>query len=75
MTFSSRSPRRKLNRECYQQLHAGVLERDNWRCQVCGAMTHLEVHHVTFRSHGGDDSDENLVTLCTKCHSVFHGRH
>jgi hypothetical protein len=33
-------------------------------------------HHVTFRAHGGDDSDDNLVTLCTWCHleGVHRGR-
>jgi hypothetical protein len=25
-------------------------------------------HHLRFRSHGGDDSDENLTSLCTWCH-------
>jgi 5-methylcytosine-specific restriction protein A len=32
----------------------------------------LEVHHKDFRSKGGDDSEENLITLCAKCHSQVH---
>jgi hypothetical protein len=28
----------------------------------------LEVHHITFRSHLGDDTPENLIVLCTKHH-------
>ena len=33
-------------------------------------------HHVRFRALGGDDSDENLITLCTRCHldGVHGGR-
>jgi 5-methylcytosine-specific restriction endonuclease McrA len=51
-----------------------ILCRDGWRCQSCGAMTNLEVHHREFRSHSGDDSDENLITLCTACHATAHRR-
>jgi 5-methylcytosine-specific restriction endonuclease McrA len=39
-----------------------VLRRDGWRCQACGAMSNLEVHHKRFRSHSGHDSEENLIT-------------
>ncbi len=41
-----------------------VLRRDGWRCQLCGTMSNLEVHHKEFRSHSGDDSGQNLITLC-----------
>jgi HNH endonuclease len=27
-------------------------------------MQNLEVHHLGFRSCGGNDSEENLITLC-----------
>jgi 5-methylcytosine-specific restriction endonuclease McrA len=43
-----------------------------WRCQSCGTMSNLEVHHKQFRSHSGEDSEENLITLCTGCHSDMH---
>ena len=32
----------------------------------------LEIHHRKFRSQSGDDSEENLVTLCAKCHASIH---
>jgi 5-methylcytosine-specific restriction endonuclease McrA len=35
-------------------------------------MSNLEVHHKQFRSHSGDDSEENLITLCTACHAYLH---
>ncbi len=35
-------------------------------------MQHLQVHHVKFRSHPGDDSEENLITLCAECHQKVH---
>ena len=27
---------------------------------------------MEFRSRGGDDSEENLITLCADCHSRAH---
>ena len=67
-----KQPRLRLDADAYQQLCRRVLERDGWRCQGCGAMQHLQVHHKQFRSHSGDDSAENLITLCDRCHKLAH---
>jgi 5-methylcytosine-specific restriction endonuclease McrA len=56
----------------YKSLRWQVLRRDSWRCQSCGTMSNLEVHHKQFRSHSGNDSEENLITLCTACHYETH---
>jgi ATP-dependent DNA helicase RecQ len=56
----------------YESLRQQVLRRDRWRCQSCGTMANLEVHHKEFRSHSGDDSEQNLITLCSACHSTVH---
>ncbi len=58
----------------YESLRQQVLNRDGWRCQSCGRMSNLEVHHRKFRSHSGADSEENLITLCTACHAGVHRR-
>ena len=63
----------RLDDELYKDLRAHVLRRDGWRCQACGAMSNLEVHHKRFRSHAGEDSEENLITLCNQCHRSVHG--
>ena len=67
-----RQPRLKLDSESYKQLCREVLQRDAWRCQVCGTTSNLEVHHRQFRSRSGDDSEENLITLCAGCHRALH---
>jgi 5-methylcytosine-specific restriction endonuclease McrA len=64
--------RLRLDSRLYEQLRSDVLRRDGWRCQVCGAMSNLEVHHREFRSQSGDDSEQNLITLCITCHSDIH---
>ena len=62
-----------MDRTQYTVLQRAILRRDAWRCQVCGTSSHLEVHHQRFRSRSGDDTDENLITLCHACHSAEHG--
>jgi 5-methylcytosine-specific restriction endonuclease McrA len=57
-------PGLRLDPTSYERLRQQVLRRDGWRCQSCGTMSNLEVHHRQFRSHSGHDSDENLITLC-----------
>ena len=67
-----KQPRLRLCLEFYKQLRQQVLHRDGWRCQCCGTRLNLEVHHKQFRSQGGDDSEQNLITLCAACHSLVH---
>ena len=69
-----KTPRLRLDLSSYESLYQQVLGRDSWRCQSCGAMSNLEVHHRKLRSHSGADSEENLITLCTACHARVHGR-
>jgi hypothetical protein len=52
-----------------------VRERDLGRCQVPGCSRRaVHAHHVEPRSHGGADTQENLVALCA-CHHLrgIHG--
>ena len=67
-----KAPRSRLDPQPYESLRLQILRRDGWRCQSCGAMSHLEVHHQTFRSHAGTDSADNLITLCAVCHAREH---
>ncbi len=64
----------RLDPLSYESLRQQILRRDGWRCQSCGTMLNLELHHRRFRSHSGDDSEENLITLCAACHASVHRR-
>jgi 5-methylcytosine-specific restriction endonuclease McrA len=64
----------RLSRQVYRRLMKRVLERDGWRCQKCGALENLQVHHQIKRSQQGDDALANLVTLCAYCHMAEHGQ-
>ncbi len=71
-SIRSKKGRLRLDPDSYDNLRQRVLCRDGWRCQSCGAMSNLQVHHKEFRSHSGDDSELNLITLCTFCHAQAH---
>jgi 5-methylcytosine-specific restriction endonuclease McrA len=47
-----KKPRTKLAPDAYEKLRQRVLERDDWRCQNCGSMKNLEVHHEAAQSVG-----------------------
>jgi ATP-dependent DNA helicase RecQ len=68
----SKVSRLRMDPTSYDKLRQQVLRRDGWRCQSCGAMSNLELHHQEFRSQGGEDSELNLITLCTGCHARNH---
>jgi hypothetical protein len=44
-----------------------VWERDDFRCQECGARRFLSVDHILAESKGGTLAIENLRTLCVTC--------
>ena len=67
-----KAARLRLDPLSYESLRQQILRRDGWRCQSCGAMSNLEVHHREFRSHSGSEAEENLITLCTPCHATVH---
>jgi 5-methylcytosine-specific restriction endonuclease McrA len=70
----AKNPRLRLDSDSYRKLHRRVLERDGWRCQFCGSMKQLQVHHLQFRSQSGGDEEQNLITLCSGCHGRMHSK-
>lgn len=55
----------------------GVLARDQFTCQYCGAMPGrqaLTIDHVVPRSRGGGRSWQNLVAACAPCNRRKGGR-
>lgn len=49
-----------------------IRELDGNMCKACGISFNLEVHHVIFRSRVKNNSENNLITLCNKCHAKVH---
>ncbi len=53
-------------------LRVRVLDRDGRRCVHCASPFELHAHHVQPREAGGPGTEENLVTLCRRCHGLVH---
>lgn len=51
-----------------------VLKRDDYKCQECGSMTDLHVHHIIpfrmFDDYKEANARDNLITLCAPCHRI-----
>jgi len=62
-TTSASAPRSSWN---------AAIQRNS--CEMCGSavVRDLEVHHITQRSEGGDNSLRNLAVLCESCHDRHH---
>lgn len=59
----------------WQRKRLEIMQRDNWRCTLCGTNKNsLTVHHLYYaygkKPHEYDD--ESLVTLCRDCHETAH---
>ena len=48
-----------------------VWERDNQRCIICGSNQAMPNAHFIRRSQNGLGIEENIVTLCMRCHMMY----
>ena len=59
----------------WRQIRKEILSRDKWLCCDCSKPIkgrHAHVHHKLPRALGGSDTPENLISLCSGCHSLKH---
>jgi len=50
-------------------LRVECFKRDKGVCQLCmGCKTNIEAHHIIPINENGEDTLENLITLCEPCH-------
>lgn len=73
---NNKTPKNKKIRSSYkyQKWRKLVLERDEYKCALCGASEKLEVHHIEhFAKCETKQTDiNNGITLCKKCHINQH---
>ena len=54
----------------YYDVRYFVFARDEYTCQVCKKKNKiLHTHHIVYRSKGGTDRADNLITVCSDCHT------
>ena len=49
-----------------------ISERSNNICELCHSARAIQVHHLKYRSSGGNNDLDNLIHLCLKCHYEMH---
>ena len=43
-------------------------------CEYCGKKNcYTNTHHIKSKGSGGDDTEDNLIELCSNCHVKAHG--
>lgn len=54
-------------------LRERIRNRDHNVCRVCSHVGYrMEIHHIRYRSQGGEDWVTNLIFLCDKHHALVH---
>ena len=54
-----------------QKVKEAVWERDGGRCIICHSNRAMPNSHFIRRSQGGLGIEENIVTMCQRCHSMY----
>ncbi len=64
----------RMNNIEWHKIRKRIYERDNWTCQICGVhggkKNKLHCHHIVPYRVSQDNSEENLISLCAKCHRI-----
>ena len=65
MAFNYKDPR-------WQKRRLEIMERDGFACVACGDKeSELHVHHKRYKGQPWQAKDDDMQTLCTKCHTAL----
>ena len=62
-----------LKSKRWKQKKDQILKNRENKCQLCGDMNNIHVHHNTY-DRVGFEKDEDLIILCNECHAKFHDK-
>lgn len=60
--------KKQLYSEDWDTIRKRVYQRDGYRCVMCGKKGKLHAHHIVPVRVSKDNSMNNLVSVCNKCH-------
>lgn len=60
--------KKKLYSDNWDNIRKMVYARDGYRCAMCGKKGKLHAHHIVPVKISHDNSLNNLVAVCEKCH-------
>ena len=65
MAFNYKDPR-------WQKRRLEIMERDGFACMCCGDKeSELHVHHKRYKGQPWETKDDDMQTLCVKCHTAL----
>lgn len=66
-------PKSKMAKACdiSKKVKDIVWNRDGGKCIICGSHYAWPNSHFIRRSQGGLGIEENIVTMCQRCHSMY----
>lgn len=64
--------REYLRSDEWKKKRAERLAIDSNRCVICGSNQNLNVHHLRYERVCNEDVNQDLVTVCNKCHTMLH---
>lgn len=75
------SYRELLFDERWREKRMHILERDGYKCTICGSEKNLVVHHKQYhidkngrKLRPWEYNDKYLITLCSSCHQRGHAK-
>jgi len=60
-----------LRSDRWAELRAEAIERDGHACRFCNKPDDLSVHHRRYPARWGEETVQDLTTMCRGCHAVF----
>lgn len=63
----------RRNQASQQLARKRTIKQRGERCEHCGAVGYVELHHKVEIVNGGTHEDSNLLLLCYECHQSAHG--
>ena len=57
-----------------EETYNKVMQRDNYKCRLCGTSLNLQLHHVIYRSEDKSKINDvnNCIMLCVEHHALVH---
>ena len=56
-----------------EETYNKVMQRDNYKCRLCGTSLNLHLHHIDGRGKDLTNNVDNCIILCENCHlNIVH---
>ena len=50
-----------------------LIDNKKHKCEFCGKENcYTNTHHIKSKGSGGNDTEDNLIELCSTCHRLVH---